>query len=387
MRRWTTVGWIAAVAGCWGGESVTPEAAVAPAAPPILHEKTVISDAYHIDAIYRSMYGPSSAMYVHLLDTPEPELLWITGYESTVITADDESQVSQEYMCHANLDFDVPTFYDHFDGHVPLSGRLFTLSQGQQRVDFPPGFGIPTISTDPLTLSTQVLNLNDPSIDLNVRHRVTVRFARDSELTTPMKPLFQAAVQGFKSLEQSGLVYGVDDPDALDHGEGCEVGSSAVDGDMDVDAFGQKFTAHWVVEPGHEVTRTNVTEFLNLPFDTKAHYIAVHLHPFAESLELIDRTTGQTVFKSGVRAPDDRIGILEVDYFESIEGIPFFESHEYELVAVYNNTLTEPVDSMAVMYIYFHDPHFQRPDLARIAAARAATGATEGAVEPPVGGM
>ncbi len=360
--------------------SAPTEVVVQPAAwvEPPHHQVIVTSDTYHIDAKYRSMTGPSSAMYVSLLDTPEPELVWVTGYESTVIR-DDGTQISQEFMCHANLDFDVPTFYDHFDGRVPLSGRMFTLSQGQQRVDFPPGFGIPQISTDPMTLSTQVLNLNDPNPNLNVSHQVTVHFVRDSELTTPMTSLFQAAVQGFKSLEGEGMVYGVDNPDIEDHGEGCSVGSSAIDGDEDLDLNGRKFTAHWIVEPGHEVTRTLVTEFLNLPFDTTAHYIAVHLHPFAESLELIDRTLGESVFKSRVRSPDDRIGILEVDHFTSVEGLQFYADHDYELVSVYNNTSGEPADSMAVMYIYFKDGGFVKPDLSQIVL--------DSAEEPATGGM
>ena len=367
------------VSACRAAETpVEPSVPEEPAwvAPPA-HQTTVTSESYHIDDKYRSMTGPASAMYVNLIDSPEPELLWVTGYESTVIR-DDGAEISQEFMCHANLDFDVPTFYDHFDSRVPLSGRMFTLSQGQQRIDFPPGFGIPQISTDPMTLSTQVLNLNIDDPDLTVQHQVTVHYVRDSELTTPMKSLFQAAVQGFKSLEGEGMVYGVDNPDVEDHGEGCAVGNSAIDGDEDLDANGRKFTAHWVVEPGHEVTRTLVTEFLNLPFDTTAHYIAVHLHPFAESLELIDRTTGESVFKSRVRAPDDRIGILEVDHFTSVEGLPFHADHEYELVSVYNNTSGEPVDSMAVMYIYFLDPGFNKPDLSQVAASSGDMGEAQG---------
>lgn len=351
-------------------------------APPPIHAASVLSQTYHIDAPYRSMTGPASAQYIEIGDQTAPELVWITGYESTVVL-EDGTEISQEYMCHANLDFDVPTFYEHFGTRVPLSGRLFTLSQGQQKIDFPAGFGIPHVSTDPIILSTQVLNLNEPDPDLHVRHRVTVRYVRDTELARPMRAMFQAAVQGFKSLEGEGMVYGVEDPDIEEHGSGCEVGSSAIDGDADVDRLGRKFTAHWIVQPGHEVTRTTVTEFLNLPFDTTAHYIAVHLHPFAESLELLDRTTGQTVFKSRVRAPDDRIGITEVDYFESVEGLPFYADHEYELISVYNNTSGAPVDSMAVMYVYFLDPGFQKPDLAAIAASMT----TEEAAPPPEVGM
>ncbi len=34
-----------------------------------------------------------------------------------------------------------------------------------------------------------------------------------------------------------------------------------------------------VVQPGREENHTRVTEIMNLPFDTKIHYIAVHMHP------------------------------------------------------------------------------------------------------------
>jgi hypothetical protein len=113
-----------------------------------------------------------------------------------------------------------------------------------------------------------------------------------------------------------------------------------------------------------------VTEFLNLPFDTTAHYIAVHLHPFAESLELIDRTTGETVFRAKVDGADGRIGIDRVDYLESAEGIPFYKDHQYELVSVYDNTSGEAQDSMAVMYLYLLDKNFRRPDLSTAGATQ-----------------
>ena len=39
-------------------------------------------------------------------------------------------------------------------------------------------------------------------------------------------------------------------------------------------------------ESGREVNHTPVTSLMALPFDTTIHYIAIHLHPFAESVEL-----------------------------------------------------------------------------------------------------
>lgn len=339
---------------------------------PKVYSRTVLSKSYHIDKRYPSMKGPSSLQKVKLLDVETPELLWIVGYEAVVMDKEGNQQVSQEFMCHSNLDFEPKTYWEAFKSDASMSGRLFTLSQGQQKVDFPKGTGIPVTSEMTLDLATQVLNLNidDPSLD--VRHKVTIQFVRDADAKGEMVPLFQAAVQGFKSLEGKPSHYGVDkkDQDVEEHGTGCSVGMPAVKGDVDEDRFGQKFTGHWVVKPGREENRTLVTKFLQLQFDTTIHYIAVHLHPFAESLELIDRTEGKTVFKALTKQTPDKVGLAHIDHYESTEGIPIFKDHQYELVSVYNNTDKIDHDSMAVMYLYLNDKHFQRPTAEQLAALK-----------------
>lgn len=343
----------------------------------------IVSKPYHIDAMYASMRGPSGFDRSNLLDTEKPELLWITGYKTEVVDAKTQEPLSQEYMCHANLDFDAKKYYEHFPWAPPISGRLFTLSQGQQEIHFPAGMGIPVRSDMELSLATQVLNLNLPQIDLTVKHKVEIEFVRDSDLNAyraehpgwEVVPLFQTAVQGFKALENARY-YGVphDDADAGELGEGCGVGMSAIEGDVDEDRHGQKFTAHWIVPPGREVNRTNVTRFLNLKKDTRAYYIATHLHPFAESLTLRDLTTGEQVYQSTVRNSKDRIGIDEVDVYNSHDGIPLEAGHEYMLTSVYDNQSDKDVDSMAVLYLYAHDVDFDRQRaLSRLAEAELET--------------
>lgn len=346
----------------------------------LVQSREIVSKPYHIDAIYASMRGPSGFDYASLLDTEKPELVWITGYETEVVDAETEKPLSQEYMCHANLDFDASKHYEHYPTSPPISGRVFTLSQGQQDIRFPPGMGIPVRSDLQLSLATQVLNLNIQDPDLTVRHKVNIRFVRDSDLDAyrakhpewEMTPLYQTAVQGFKALENARY-YGVqhDDADPQELGEGCSVGMSAIEGDVDEDAHGQKFTAHWVVPPGKETNRTNVTRFLNLPFDTKAYYIATHLHPFAKSLTLNDLTTGETVYVSKAKNSKGRIGIDELDVYSSYEGIQLKKDHEYELVSVYDNTSGKDIDSMAVLYLYAHDRNFNRDEaIQRLAEAK-----------------
>lgn len=358
----------------------------------LVQKREIVSKPYHIDAIYPSMRGPSGFDYANLLDTEKPELVWITGYQTEVVDAATEGELSQEYMCHANLDFDAKTHYGHFPDSPPISGRVFTLSQGQQQIHFPPGMGIPVRSDLQLSLATQVLNLNIPDPDLQVRHKVNIEFVRDSDLEGyrakhpgwEMTPLYQTAVQGFKALENARY-YGVkhDEADEAELGQGCSVGMSAIEGDVDEDTHGQKFTAHWVVPPGKETNRTNVTRFLNLPFDTTAYYIATHLHPFAQSLTLNDLTTGQQVYQSKARNSKGRIGIDDIDVYASYEGIALQKDHEYELVSEYDNTSGKDIDSMAVLYFYAHDRKFDRAaTLARIAAAEKEVPSTDPKPEP-----
>jgi hypothetical protein len=189
---------------------------------------------------------------------------------------------------------------------------------------------------------------------------VNIDFVRDRDVPTPMKPLFMKAANGLVLLEGDQPYFGEQNPDAAKHGEGCLLGDNAGKATK-TDKMGRTFTGHWVVKPGREVNRTLATHFMALPYDTTIHAIAVHLHPFAESLELRDLTTDTTVFKSRVRPADGKIGIDAVESYSSAEGIPVFKDHEYELVSIYNNTSGVDQDSMAVMFLYVLDKEFQKP--------------------------
>lgn len=336
--------------------------------------KQILSKTYDVDRKYRSMMGPWSQEEIFLLDAaPQPELLWIVGYEAVMVGPDGEEPREQEFMCHSNLDIDPSMHRELFDARQVLSGRLFTLSQGQLDIEMPEGFGIPVMSHEPLNLTTQVLNLNHDPANFQVRHKVTIRFVRDRQVKSPMQPLMPIGVYGLKVLDaEQPAHYGMAMEDHEGHdmeemGPGCLVGENAA-GHEYQDALGQRFTGHWVVKPGKEVNHTLVTNILNLPYDTSVHYIAVHLHPFAEWLELRDLTSGETVFKSQVRPSDKGIGIRHVEYFTSEEGVMLYKDHEYELVSSYNNTSSEDQDSMAVMYMYLKDRRFEKPAEARQAS-------------------
>ena len=329
------------------------------------YSKVILSDVYTVDQKYRSMKGPSSTQAIQLGEQTPRELLWITGYRATMVGPDGHEPQSQEFMCHSNLDLDIKHHANLFGWDKVATQRLFTLSQGQYDISFPPGFGVPIFSDEVLSLATQVLNHNIEDQKFQVRHKVEIDYVRQAELGSPLKPLFMAAATGLVSLERTQGYFNVKNPDHEEHGPGCLVGSGAT-GHSYTEAFGRKFAGHWTVKPGREVNRTLATTWMNLPFDTRVHYIAIHLHPFAESLELRDLTTGTSVFKSGVRSPFDRIGIDHVEHFSSEEGIPVFKDHEYELVSVYNNTTSEDQDSMAVMFLYALDKELQETNFAQL---------------------
>jgi len=71
------------------------------------------------------------------------------------------------------------------------------------------------------------LNFNAEGAAFDVRHKVEIRFVRDRDLGTPMKPLFMKAATGLKLLEGENGYYGVSQPTAEQHGESCLVGQQA----------------------------------------------------------------------------------------------------------------------------------------------------------------
>jgi cyclophilin family peptidyl-prolyl cis-trans isomerase len=200
---------------------------------------------------------------------------------------------------------------------------------------------------------------------------VTFEFVKDSELKEPLKPLFNTSVFGMKLLEGHDGHYGMGDADTVKHGPSClpgDIAPNAHGGSVYLDQFAKKFTGHWVVKPGRETNHTNVTTYLNLPYDTTLHYAAVHLHPYAESLELRDLTTGKSVFKSKARGFTDKIGLTSVSSYSSNAGIPLYKNHDYDLVSVYNNTTATDKDSMAVILLFLLDKNFTKPAAPAVAA-------------------
>ncbi|MDQ6893329.1 MAG: hypothetical protein M3167_11715 [Acidobacteriota bacterium] len=325
--------------------------------------KQFLSPVYSIDRRYRSEEGPWSRQTVTLADATPRELLWITGIRTEMI-GPDAAPMLPEFMCHVSLNFeDVEKHRANFGWGNQGIARILALSQGELSARLPAGFGIPLFSDEGLTLTTRVLNHNRPDERFEVRHRVTIEFLRDADARDPMKALRNVVGHVLVPLQPAAGKAAMHDHTHADDGDDDHAGVAAptmVAGVLK-DSHDREFVGHWVVKPGREVRKKNVTETLQIPFDTTLHYSAVHMHPFAESLELRDLTTGESLVKILARPLAKGIGMEHVDSFSSAKGVPIYKDHQYQMISVYNNTTSVDQDSMAVMFLFVLDRQFRRP--------------------------
>lgn len=326
------------------------------------HIESFESEPLEIKGLVRSMSGAMTTQEVKI-DTWGEELIWITECDLKISTPSSGQEKQQEYLCHSIINYSRP---EKLPWNLPTMGtdkRMFTLSQGVSKVKLPEGFAIPMSLPAQLTINNQVLNLNDDKLNTKVNFDVTLSYFKNHELCDEPKALYQQPI--FVTKKIAGPEGGFNQKDSNFH---------TTSGDMDTafaqcgisynegfnpyeDSYGRSFTGHWVVaEDSIEIVKTNVTPMMNLQFDTKIHHIAVHVHPFAHSLELIDKTTGESLFKAMVQNQDSKIGILEVDSYSSKEGIPVFVDHEYQLVSTYlNPEKRSGITAMATMFLYLRE--------------------------------
>ena len=331
---------------------------------PKLQTMEHLTPVYEVKQLYPSMKGPEyTNQKLYLEKDTAPELLWIRGYEAVMVGEDGTTPKPQKFMCHNTL-----SIHRTLNQHRRLFGcnpygtrRLFTLSQGQYSVDLPEGCAIPVVSAEKLMLQSQVLNLNTEDIGEKVRHKVKAHFVRDSELKSPMRPL---------CIFPSGVSVPTSDPQARPVPKEAMESGCAVDAGgcpIDKDSLGQFRTGHWVVPPGRDERHTAQPNLF--PFDTTIHYIAAHVHPYAESFELRDLTTNTTVWKADGESLTQGVGLDRISHYASPEGIPVFARHRYELVSVYDNKSKEDQTAMAFMFFYVHDKFFRKPDARALATS------------------
>lgn len=366
----------------------------------------LLSPTARLDRIYKSMNGPR---YNHALipvsTTAAPEqTLWVTGIRTVLVDPFSGQEISKEFFCHANLTLNPETLTpaEHnqlFPEPKHLNGTLFTLVPGLMEIQLPEGFGIPVHGNSKLDCYLMALNQNPGIPDRSLRMKTRIDIQKDK----PLKPLFYRTPILYQRYQEASAntelaTLSLPGGMGLGHGMGSHPGelcapscekdqlsslptlfrtwTSGANGQTHLDRFccvdiaslggileqfGNDHTIHWMVPPGKHTYRAEITQQLNLPFDTTAHYITGHLHPMGTRLVLRDLDTEATVFEIDAKCMKDRLGVLEMSIIKSIEGIPIYTDHRYELIADYHNTSNEPVDAMAILYFYLLDEYRSKP--------------------------
>ncbi|MEZ4802573.1 MAG: hypothetical protein R2797_07340 [Gelidibacter sp.] len=301
-----------------------------------------------IDNIYKSMEGPK-AMTSFQIDYTKDDLVWLTSFETKAVSTNEVDQLSNDYVCHTNIDFYDGEHYARWNLNDRIGEqypRLTSMSNGIESYKFPDGFGFPVFTNENLFVATQTLNHNIRGDAFTVKHDVTLGFKQNSP---QMKPLMSRTVFVMLPYDNDKPFQG---PTENNPNMCLPVETK---NHSYIDDEGHHLSGHWVIFPGKEIYRYDITKQLQLKDSTTMHQIAVHLHPFAEELELRDKTMDSSLFVSKADNYKDKIGLKKVSYFSSEEGIILYPDHHYELVLKTNNTTNVNQDMMASMFVFLYD--------------------------------
>lgn len=334
---------------------------------------TFLSQPMKLDRLYQSMLGPASTQRITISKTNFDELLWITGLQTDVVGPDGKEDIENDFFCHTNLALtpasqSAPIVDQAFRKRFNLGNFFFTLVPGRMGISLPAGFGLPLRAGESLDLYTMSLNQTVPDRQFEVRFRTELNVIREQNVKKPLTPLFFRAVTvtlNYKKGENKAL----EDLAARHEGtadtiESCAAGTHQPEEEVKTASGSHSVTldegrtAHWLVPPGRHTYRSDVTETLNIPYDTKVHYVTGHLHPHGELIELIDRTEERTVFSIRSKDADDKPIVAGMEEFSLPEGVPIYKDHRYELVATYDNTTSSEIDAMGMIYLYLQEKEF-----------------------------
>lgn len=315
-------------------------------------EYKMLSPTFIIDGIYKSMEGPKASRYIQLEQSDK--ILWITGFKVKAVDAKTNETLSNDYICHMNVDINDAQYYtqwqleDRIGKQYP---RMTSLSHGLEQFDFPKGYGVPIIGKDYLFVTTQTLNHNQPDIFKKVKHEVSVRYEAYNKT---QKPLMSKTVYIQLPFDKHDPFKGPLDP-ASNQCIPVETKNHTY-----CDKAGNMLSGHWVIPSGIKTYRSSITEQLQIKDSARLHFSAPHVHPFATSISVVDKTENKTLFTCKVTNYQNKIGLQNIETFSSENGIWLYENHEYELVMTCNNTSKTDQDMMGSMFLFFYDKELDR---------------------------
>ena len=309
-------------------------------------EYKMLSPTFIVDDIYKSMEGPKASNYVML--SQDSTLLWITGFKVIAQDAKTGEKMSNDFICHMNVDINDSKYYSNFgleDRIGKQYPRLTSLSHGMETFDFPEGFGVPMKGNDLLFVTTQTLNHNIKDAYYKVKHQVSITYQEDKNI----KPLMSKTAFIMLSYDKYDPYKSPIDPGA-DFCIPVETKNHSYD-----DGSGNMLSGHWVIPIGKNTYRSGINHQLEIKDSLRLHAAAIHVHPFATRIMLFNKTTQKPVFVSEVINHKNSIGLTNIENFTSKEGIWLYENQEYEIVLEVNNTSKEDQDMMGSMFLFFYD--------------------------------
>ncbi len=306
----------------------------------------MISPDFYIDGIYTSMEGPKATNYVQL--TTDSTIVWITSFEVKALDSKSKKNISNDFICHTNVDFNDVNYYtglglnDRIGKQYP---RMTSLSHGLEQFNLPNGYGIPMKGNDYLMVTTQSLNHNLPNMRQLVKHEVSISYSKEKT----MKPLMSRTVY-------IQLPYDKNDPfkEPLDPASNQCIPVETKNHSY-TDANGTSLSGHWVIPKGKKTYSSSIDEQLHIKDSLRLHAAAVHVHPFATSITLYDKTDKKVIFRSNVINHTSSIGLTTIDALSSEEGIWLYANHDYDLTMDVNNTSHSEQDMMGSMFLFFYD--------------------------------
>lgn len=307
---------------------------------------TLNSPIFWVDGIYKSMEGPKSTRPVQI--TNENHLIWLQGFEIKAIDPGNKEILSNEYICHMNIDLIEQNYYSRFElndrigKHYP---RLTSLSHGQESFSFPEGYGFPLYSNEIIYVTTQTLNHNYPKISQRVQHEIQLSYTESKKI----KPLMSKTVYIQLPYEWSS-----NDKSPLDGSTDLCIPVETKNHSY-VDNEGNKLSGHWKIPIGKNIYRSEINDHLLLTDSLRLHAAAVHVHPFATSITLFDKSDNKALFVSKIENYKDKIGLSKIESFSSEEGVWMYPHHNYELILEVNNTSVSDQDMMGSMFLFFYD--------------------------------
>ncbi len=318
-----------------------------------LQHYKMISPAFYIDGIYKSMEGPKSSNYIQL--SQDSTLLWITGFHVKALNSKNKKQISNDFICHTNIDFNDVKYFSNFHLEKRIGKqypRMTSLSHGLENFEFPKGYGVPMLGNDLLYVTTESLNHNILKANYLIKHEVQIDYTAKA---AEYKPLMSRTVYIMLPYDKSDPFKSPVDP-GKDYCIPVETKNHSYD-----DGKGNKMSGHWVIPTGKHRYHSAINSQLQMETDSiRLHAAAVHVHPFATALTLWDKTANKVIFKSNVINHQGKIGLSKIDAFSSESGVWMYKNHEYELVLEVNNTTTINQDMMGSMFLFFFDEELDR---------------------------